>query len=252
MRKNLMRMFVCIALVSSFIVGFGAATTVNITPDEIAPGGLFNIEIKDLPSFTSIILQIQGIFSATPGGPFDFTLTDMFWPVNVTSSDSTVQLVNTATNTITINETINGVLKDEYSVSGNSVNGVFSVDIPDMETDYDKNESEQNHTARFTGTAASNANAITASVTINMQKEGPDDFTIPVRVYGIEYGNVLVNCFVDNVLVSSKSIAVRPYVAQQATVQSTASPVQEPVYANTAYAVNPNNVVQQQVAMNFL
>jgi hypothetical protein len=239
MNSNCIRILIAVALISSVFVGCGtAATTVTITPDQITPGGMFTIQVNGLPDFVSIILQISGVFAVTPGNTFNFSFTGMQWPVDITESNSTVQLVNTAYNRVALNETESDGTIREYIVEGNSVNGVYNAVIPDIEV-FQENESEEDHNVMFSGTAASNANAITASVTVQLQKEGADNFAIPVHVTGINYGNVLVNCFVNNALITTKSIEVRPIPSA-------------PVYENTPYQVNPNNIIQPRAAINFL
>lgn len=224
-----------VLLFSALIVGISTAATGTVTPDSIAPGGMFTVIVADVPDNTTISIQVQGEFSAQPGGAFSYQLTNMTWPVDIGKNNSTVRLENTQTNKVTWSKLDTGSGEEWMTiVEGPSVQGIFTRTVSDLDQVPDVNETMYN--VLFEGTAANSSSTVVATMFVLVNKTGPDDFSIPVHVGGISAGLVRVSVFVGDQMVVAKTLTVGTPDFHDATLRVTSVPLNAAVFIDSVYA----------------
>jgi hypothetical protein len=235
-----------VILLFSLVTGIAAATTVAVTPDKIAPGGMFTVSVQGLPNNTPIAIQIQGEFGVQGGKGFAFNLTDMTWPMKLEKSNATVRLENTVTNKVTLTERDpdNESQDMTYIVEGPSVGGIFERVISGLETTMPEIEPDEEHACLFSGTAASDAQVVVATVKIDLEGEGEPDFQIPVQVSGIDNGLVHIVIFVDNQVVLTRTLTVGTPVLHEATLHVMSVPTGAAIYIDGVYAGETPTFIQ--------
>lgn len=187
----------CIIFAILFLIEGISALSVTVTPDRIEKGDQVTISIDDLPNNSTFSLQIEGIFSAIPGGAFSFETRNLVLPFALHDGSLSATLRNTATNQLVVRRGDTEVKK-----VGVSMNGVFSTtdsgSIP--EGTYDS--------ISLGGTAAEGATNIIASLTMQGKKAGPEDSEISFLVEGVTDGRVVITITVDGGAAITRTIMV--------------------------------------------
>jgi hypothetical protein len=170
-----------------FLVTAGSAVTVNVTPSKIDPNGTIIVNVTDLGDGVNLSLRVQSIFDVPTGASFDFTLENVALPICLSGGNITIGMQNTVNNTIIVVQ--NGT---EVNVTGDSVNGVFSRTVP-----FDGCPNGTFDLIRVGGTAQSFRKSIISTTTIEGQKTGAANFTIPLTVSGVDAAQVRITLIAD-------------------------------------------------------
>ncbi len=176
----------CLICILLLMVQGVSALSVSVAPEQIEKGDQVTISIYGLADNSTFSMEIEGTFSATPGGSFSFETRDLNLPFTLNGGSLSATMRNTETNVLIIRKGDTEVKK-----VGLSQDGVFST------TDSGSIPAGKYDLISLGGTAAQAATAITASVALQGSKSGPVDSEITFFVDGVSDGKVTVTITVD-------------------------------------------------------
>lgn len=187
----------CLILAILLLIEGVSALAVTVTPDQIEKGDQVTISIDDLPNNSTFSLQIEGTFSAIPGGAFSFETRNLVLPFSLNGGSLSATLRNTATNQLVVRRGDTEVKK-----VGLSKDGVFTT------TDSGSIPAGTYDSISLGGTAAQDATTIIASLTLQGKKAGPVDSEITFLVDGVTDGRVVITITVDGGAAITRTILV--------------------------------------------
>lgn len=187
----------CIILAILLLTEGVSALAVTVTPDQIEKGDQVTISIDDLPNNSTFSLQIEGTFSAIPGGAFSFETRNLVLPFSLNGGSLSATLRNTATNQLVVRRGDTEVKK-----VGLSKDGVFTT------TDSGSIPAGTYDSISLGGTAAQDATTIIASLTMQGKKAGPVDSEITFLVEGVTDGRVVITITIDEGAAITRTILV--------------------------------------------
>lgn len=187
----------CIILAILLLIEGVSALAVTVTPDQIEKGDQVTISINDLPNNSTFSLQIEGTFSAIPGGAFSFETRNLVLPFSLNEGSLSATLRNTATNQLVVRRGDTEVKK-----VGLSKDGVFTT------TDSGSIPAGTYDSISLGGTAAQDATTIIASLTLQGKKAGPVESEITFLVEGVTDGRVVITITVDGGAAITRTILV--------------------------------------------
>lgn len=187
----------CIIFAILLLIQGVSALAVTVTPDRIEKGDQVTISIGDLPNNSTFSLQIEGTFSAIPGGAFSFETRNLVLPFSLNDGSLSATLRNTATNQLIVRRGDTEVKK-----VGLSKDGIFTT------TDSGSIPAGTYDSISLGGTAAQDAPNIIASLTLQGKKAGPVDSDITFLVDGVTDGRVVITITVDGGAAITRTIMV--------------------------------------------
>lgn len=196
-----LRAILYIVAVLVLVQGVAGAVSVTEEPSSITRGDQVTIGIQGLENDSYFSLKITGDFVARPGSEFSFQIRNFNMPFSLVNSNISATLIDTQSNTFSVKKGDTEVRK-----VGTSHNGVFSanqtMNITKGTFDY----------LSFSGVAASGAESVTADLSLNGTKEGPDDSVIIFQLDGVSEGTVRFTVLVDGRVALSKNVVVSSQV----------------------------------------
>ena len=193
-----------IILSALMIVSCASAIMVYVEPHQINSGDELRVYFNDLPDGPHLSLAVEMMMDAVPGGEFSFITSNITMPFEL--ADGTVSCTNQNTdyNTILLYEWDESEPEDSHliSVSGYSVNGVFTKSLP-----YD--EKSGTWQLDLGGTVLDRKSNVVTSFTIAGTKvSGDSDSVIPFRVYSSEPGTIKITIMADGAVVFVDQITI--------------------------------------------
>lgn len=205
-----------ILLICMLGVGAVTATQVDIYPTSVAPGETITVDVTGLPDGSKVQMDMEATINEATES-FDFNVKDLVFPINLYNAEYRLTNKNTLTNKLFISNYIPQIGVTQVNREGPSSGGIW--------TSYVGGSNQNDITGTFsqirvTGTLKDRNTPVTclmqwtgtkqASPQFPWQKDGgPDDFTIPFAVNGIEDGSMLVTIYVDDTEVLSETITVQ-------------------------------------------
>ncbi|NLB01474.1 MAG: hypothetical protein GX837_11080 [Methanomicrobiales archaeon] len=210
----------------AILIPAAAAATITISPEKISPGDTVTVDVQNLPDGAAFSLGIRSEFAVTPGERFAFTARDLVLPFSLGSGEVSAysrgtewtglsaQMPDGASVSLSNNADANGEFRTTQSrtIPG----GTYTLITLD-------------------GRAAPTAGSVTAEVTMQGTKTGPENGQISFGIDGVTHGTATVTVYVDGrealsrvVTIGSGSSSAGPGTATNPTASPTSGSVRDP------------------------
>lgn len=234
----LFRLIGVFLLFSAIIAGMAAALTVEIEPQQVAPGGEVVVSVTGVPDNVPLTIAFQAQFPVTAGEDFSFEIHDLVVPLNLTNRSLSIRMENTVYNRISFSEYEPGHPEINHTVifAGPSVGGVFERSMSFADSTHPDESSEIRDIA-LAGNASGAAQTVVATYMIKAQKaSGATDFQMPFTISGVDAATVKVSVSVNNQAVFSDTVRVDSPVERAMTVRVLSVPAGAAVSVDGVYA----------------
>ena len=197
------------------LIPAAAAATITISPEKISPGDTVTVDVQNLPDGAAFSLGIRSEFTVTPGERFAFTARDLVLPFSLGSGEVSAysrgtewtglsaQMPDGASVSLSNNADANGEFRTTQSrtIPG----GTYTLITLD-------------------GRAAPTAGSVTAEVTMQGTKTGPENGQISFGIDGVTHGTATVTVYVDGREALSRVVTIGSGSSSGTATNPTSSP----------------------------
>jgi hypothetical protein len=176
-----------------------------VTPTEVAPGGTITVSITGLNAGSLVNMRLQNVMYKQ-GGSYNFEVDNLVFPINLTRANFTISNQNTATNLLSISNTVGGITTElnQYGASDGSGFWTFSYN------GVNENVNGTYDYIRLQGSTQSGRTLIQNTMEWNGTNKagGAVDFSIPFSVIGVSTGQTTVTITVNGTSIGSQTVGI--------------------------------------------
>ena len=235
-RLNILMMLLAFIVVSG---AAASAATISISPHQVNPGDTITVTVQGLPDESSLRMDWE-VYIDEPGPTFLWSVEGLSFPINLQNASFRITNQNTVTNKVTLQNDVPHYETRELTLSGNSVNGIWTVyhgnDFINGTWPVIRNEGtvEEGKTSVLSLVEWSGIKR--ANPAIPAQHDGgPPDFVIPLSVSGFGSGRVKFTIQVNETDVLTDTVTVGSPVSRTGTLYLKSSPSSALVYVDGVY-----------------
>ncbi|MCU0633034.1 MAG: PEGA domain-containing protein [Methanolinea sp.] len=226
----------------AFIVLSGAAAsaaTISISPHQVNPGDTISVTVQGLPDESALRMDWE-VYIDEPGPTFLWSVEGLSFPINLQNASFRITNQNTQSNTVTLRNDVPYYESRELTLSGTSVNGIWTVyhgnDFINGTWPVIRNEGtvEEGKTSVLSLVEWYGIKRANPAIP-EQQDGGPENFIIPLSVSGFEDGRVKFTIQVNGTNVLTDTVTVGSPVSRTGTLYLKSSPSSALVYVDGVY-----------------